>query len=199
MSWHPVVLSAIERFRATAPAASLRIEIASSRDQIVGLEEARFDLGFLFNRVESGADFLDAAVASRHNVCLAAGSGSTFARRRSVKLAELAKEPFVFFSRETSPIFFDRLITACRGGGLTPEIVQTGTHEAAILGLVAAGVGISIVNDALEHRRPASVRLLRIEDLSVPLVHELAWRKDDRSPLVDQFRRCFIETSAARE
>ena len=108
-------------------------------------------------------------------------------RSAGVRLALplLAREPFVGFPRSRGPAFFDFIMRLCADAGFTPRIA----HEAPqldIVSLVAAGFGVAIVSE--------SVRSLRREGaVLVPIVGSprtellVAWRADDRSPVVRDF------------
>jgi DNA-binding transcriptional LysR family regulator len=55
------------------------------------------------------------------------------------------------------------------------------------LGLVAAGLGLTIVPAATESRKPKSVVLVPVGDLHVLTTMELVWRRDRRLPALKNF------------
>ena len=66
------------------------------------------------------------------------------------RLSSLAQETFVFIRRETVPMFYDLVVAACREAGFVPHATHEADHPQLVLGLVTAGIGISLV--------PASTR-----------------------------------------
>ena len=60
-------------------------------------------------------------------------------------------------------------------------------NEATILSLVSCRLGVAFVGSATRWRCPASVVVLPVTDLSLPLPLALIWRKDNVSPLLEKF------------
>jgi DNA-binding transcriptional LysR family regulator len=72
-----------------------------------------------------------------------------------IPLAELDGQPFVFWNRASSPAAYDNGLRTLRRMGVHLPIAQEVIGVQAVLGLVAAGVGISLL--------PASVAALRLD------------------------------------
>ena len=79
------------------------------------------------------------------------------AGRRTVALAQLAGDPFVLIARRVVRAVHDQILAACAGAGFTPAVVQEGTHIHSVAGLVASGLGVSIL--------PASAASLGFRDV----------------------------------
>jgi DNA-binding transcriptional LysR family regulator len=58
-----------------------------------------------------------------------------------------------------------------------------------VLSLVAAGLGVAIVNDANADRPPAGVSFLPFSDYSVPLILHFTYRSDNDNPVLCAFLR----------
>jgi DNA-binding transcriptional LysR family regulator len=65
--------------------------------------------------------------------------------------------------------------------------VQEGFDQNTIVSLVAAGIGVSVVNSATRHRRPDGVAVRPLVDLSLPLPLDLVWRRDRTSAALAAF------------
>jgi LysR family transcriptional regulator, hydrogen peroxide-inducible genes activator len=90
-----------------------------------------------------------------------ATSSKTRLRHSSAPMKDLAEQPFLLLKE--GHCFRDSAITACKQAKFTPNVVFESGQFASILGMVAAGVGISMVPEmALEPRR--GCRFLRIKD-----------------------------------
>jgi DNA-binding transcriptional LysR family regulator len=85
--------------------------------------------------------------------CLALPADHRLASRRRVVVAELAHEDFVSFGRDRGVNYFDRTVAMCVEAGFSPAIRHEANNFWSALGVVAAGLGVSIV--------PASCALLR--------------------------------------
>jgi DNA-binding transcriptional LysR family regulator len=112
---------------------------------------------------------------------------AVFAPDERLLLSALSEEPFVLFPRAISPGVYDQVISLCNQAGFSPIIVQEATELHTILGLVAVGIGVSLL--------PASMRLLRSQGIVYRALPQtgtqvstaLAWRQDSRSSVVSTF------------
>ncbi|WP_164624315.1 LysR family substrate-binding domain-containing protein, partial [Pseudomonas viridiflava] len=72
-----------------------------------------------------------------------------------ISIAALADEPFVFFPRSYGTGLYDQLIGLARNAGFSPRIAQDASEAMIIIGLVSAGLGVSML--------PASFRRTRVD------------------------------------
>ncbi|MGE3539188.1 MAG: LysR family transcriptional regulator [Candidatus Tectimicrobiota bacterium] len=72
-----------------------------------------------------------------------------FASRRIVKLAELVTERFVLYPKGAGGR--EQFIEACRQAGFEPQVAFESEDRETILGLVAAGVGITLIPRFIAH------------------------------------------------
>ncbi len=87
------------------------------------------------------------------------------ARRRSVMMKELRQEPFLLLRDDHC--FRDTAIEVCKRARIMPQIVFESGQFSSILGMVAAGLGISIAPEmALEKRPDCSFVLIADERAS---------------------------------
>ena len=63
--------------------------------------------------------------------------------RGPIELRKLARERFVFVTRETSPSLFGKIMALCSEAGFSPQIVATGSVWSSVVLLVQAGEGIT--------------------------------------------------------
>jgi DNA-binding transcriptional LysR family regulator len=102
-----------------------------------------------------------------------------------LKLAMLAREPFVLQARSRGPGSHDQIVAICRAAGFSPRVVQEGSQMDA-LSLVAADIGVAIV--------PTSLRVIRRAGVVYRPLHErpmtqlmMVWGKDASSPVLREF------------
>jgi DNA-binding transcriptional LysR family regulator len=191
--WRGVVPESFRRFREAQPDAELQVSPLVSSQQLEAIRSGRLDAGFVYDMPKSDPE-LDRLLVETDRFELAAPAGHPLTKRKPVRLRDLTDVPFVWFPRWGNPALYDRLMHACFRGGLkSPRIVQEGFHESTILGLVATGLGVAWVLGTAVWRRPERVVITSVTDLNVPVPLELAWRKDNKSPLlarfVDELRR----------
>jgi DNA-binding transcriptional LysR family regulator len=187
-AFHPFVAQQIRAFRQAAPGVQLALAEDGTPELIRGLEEERLDAAFLRSRGALGADLLIEPLLEEPMVA-ALPTGHPLAAQAAVKLAALAEETFVFYRRPTGPGLHDAIVAACLRAGFSPMVGQEAPRMASTLGLVAAGLGVSIV--------PASMQRMNVEGVTfVPLAGDpglvaplfLATRRRGRSVVAERFR-----------
>jgi LysR family transcriptional regulator, hydrogen peroxide-inducible genes activator len=83
------------------------------------------------------------------------------ARRSTVALRDLRKEPFLLL--RDGHCFRENAVAACDRARLSPQVIFESGQFSSLLGLVGAGMGISLVPAMAVDRRP-QVRFIRISD-----------------------------------
>ena len=63
----------------------------------------------------------------------------------TLSLFALSGEPFILFPRAISPGVYDQVIHLCNQAGFSPTIAQEATELHTILGLIAIGIGTSLL------------------------------------------------------
>src|SRR5437899_889404 len=187
VSWHGVVPDSFRQFRARQPDVELQLKPASSMEQTEAVQSGRLDAGFVFTIAHIGRELAQLPVASL-NLMLAAPKGHPLTKLEKLRLRDLSGAAFVWFPRRESPAYYDRLMHECFRGGLkSPLTVQEAVNEATILSLVSCRLGVAFVSSATRWRCPASVVVLPVTDLNLPLPRALIWRKDNASALLAKF------------
>jgi DNA-binding transcriptional LysR family regulator len=98
--------------------------------------------------------------------------------------SDLAAEPFVLFPRHRSVLAYDEFIASCRAVGFSPAIVQEASGITA-LGLVAAGLGVTIVAASYQALSLEGVRFVPVTGHQVRL--QVAWAADNTNTALPAF------------
>ncbi len=187
VSWHGVVPDSFREFRERQPDAELQLKPASSLEQTEAVHSGRLDAGFVFTIANIGRELAQLPIASL-SLMLVVPKGHPLTKFKNLRLRDLNNAAFVWFPRQESPAYYDRLMHECFRGGLkSPHIVQEAVNEATILSLVSCRLGVAFVSSATRWRCPESVALLAVTDLKLALPLALIWRKDNVSPLLEKF------------
>lgn len=104
-----------------------------------------------------------------------------------IPLKALRGDRFVLRPRGSGTGFFEQVFTMCAEAGFTPNIAQEASEATTTLGLVAAGVGITIAPQALQSIRVHDVVWRELSDTDARSRIVLVYRKDDGNPLRDHF------------
>jgi len=119
--------------------------------------------------------------------------GHPLARRRRVKPAELAHEPFLFMARSFHPAFYDRVLDRLQELGLTPRIEGTYDGLQAVWAMVAHGKGWCLGFRSHRRRPPAGTVALPLVGFDLPWGLNLLRRRAEPSltvrSVLESFRR----------
>jgi DNA-binding transcriptional LysR family regulator len=178
---------AIFAFRQRFPSVHLNLREMSSTRVADALVDESIQVGIMrplplpdsLTVVELMREPLVAVLSSKHP--LVAGS------EEGLFLSALALEPFVFFPRSYGSGLYTQLLSLARDAGFSPHFAQEAGEAMTIIGLVAAGLGVSVL--------PASYRRMRIDGvvyrpLLDPQAISAVWlvqRKDQTSPMAKAF------------
>ncbi|GAA0582067.1 LysR family transcriptional regulator [Paractinoplanes ferrugineus] len=163
----PAIVRAV---RARLPQVTVTTHDLAVADLVAGLRDGRLDAAF--TRPPLVADLVTTTIADEP-VCAVLPAGHRLAGRDSLRLAELAGEDWVLSPRESWPPWHEKYDRDFAAAGFEPRVVHRAAGVPNLLGLVAAGVGVT--------RLARSARSIRRSGVAfVPLAGEhaetvLAW------------------------
>ncbi len=105
-------------------------------------------------------------------------AGHRLAQRRSIQLTTLRDEPFVLRSRGSG--LAHTITTATAAEGFTPVVAAECRSEMALRGLVAAGLGVSIIPRRSAEAPGPEVSVVELRPSLPSHVAAVAWRSDAR-------------------
>lgn len=149
------VSDTLSSFRQRYPDVHLQTREINTREQIAPLNEGGLDLGLMRNT--QLPETLAWQVILREPLLAMIHRDHPLAAREAVSLVELAQEPFVFFDPHVGTGLYDDILGLMRRYHLTPTIAQEVGEAMTIIGLVAAGMGVSIL--------PASFRRVQLREM----------------------------------
>jgi DNA-binding transcriptional LysR family regulator len=153
---HPLPMI-IKRFRARYPDVRMTFSVLPTMVQVEQLRTAALDVGLLRPPLPGPADDLELVPISREPLIAVLPSDHPLAVRQHLHVRSLACEPFVLFPRALGPGLYDEITALCRRGEFAPEVAQEAVQMQTIVGLVAAGCGVSIVPRSAAQARPEVV------------------------------------------
>lgn len=184
----------IQAFRDAVPDVKLDLTELDTHAQIKALRGEQSDAGFLFLPIDERG----LQVRTLHTAPMIAvlPENHRLAGRNEVPLREMETEPHVMWARDVAPRIFDAYVRACHDVGFAPRIVQEIRGGESFLGLVEAGLGVSIAHYSnLQIQRPG-VRYAVITEPEVPLTLGLAHRPSDDSAVLHRLLDLVEDTEA---
>ena len=148
----------LQSFRERHPGVNIRLSGHPRQEMLAQLERGEIDLCFSTPPIERPG--IEQASLMNEEILLAVPPGHCLAERETLRLSEVAQEPFLALKQGYS---LRKLTdTWCQQAGFTPNIVFEGDEPGALLHLVKAGLGIACI--------PALV-WLSISERAVARVH----------------------------
>jgi DNA-binding transcriptional LysR family regulator len=172
----------IRAHRAAHPAIDVRISESFDDEQLAGLTAGRIDIGML--RATAGPPGIELETVLTEPLLAAVPTDQHLADRERLDLSDLAGEPFIFFPRHRSAFAYDEFIAACRVSGFSPDIIQEASGLSA-LGLVAAGLGVTVVANSYQSISLPGVHFLPLTGHTLSL--QLAWSPTNPNPALPPF------------
>lgn len=182
----------LSSFRRHYPDVHIQTREINTREQIVPLNEGSLDLGLMRNT--QLPDTLAWEVILREPLMAMIPRDHPLAAQPSVTLAELAQEPFVFFDPHVGTGLYDDILGLMRRYGLSPVITQEVGEAMTIIGLVAAGLGVSILPASFKRVQLSEMRWVAIAEEDAVSEMWLVWPKHhELSNAAQRFKKQLIE------
>ena len=174
----PAIIGA---YREACPAVELSLDEMLAAQIADALRRRQIDVGFARPPLLPEAGFVQRIIFEEPYVA-AVPRTHRLAARKEIALAELADDPFVLYPAQPEPSVTGLFVAACQTAGFTPRLVQEVLHLQTAIGLVAAGVGVSLV--PLAAARGLAARGALFIPLAAPAVMAplaMAWREEEEN------------------
>jgi DNA-binding transcriptional LysR family regulator len=175
----------LERYHHDMPQIEVSLHSLSSADQLAALERGDIDVALVRAPVTSPR--LQTATLRRDPFVALLPPDHPLASRRQVALPELAGEPFVLWPRNSH--MYGQVMELCHDAGFEPKVVKEADAGLlhSIVGLVAAGMGVSIIAAAARGWASNSVICKPLAGCKARAPLTAVWRRDDASPALEAF------------
>jgi len=187
---YSVLPKVLQTFRERFPQVELNLEEMTTSVQIQALLKKQIDLGLMIPPVNDKSLLIELLLQEPLVVVLP--ETHLLAKESELALSALADEPFILVPRHLEPGYYDQCISLFQQAGFSPKVVQKASQKQTILGLVSAGMGVSLA--------PASIRnICRMgvvyTNLSTPTRVYLAavWQQQETSSVLQTFLKIIRE------
>lgn len=148
-------------FRQCFPDVHIQMLELNTKQQIGPLLSGKLDIGVMRNNPLP--DQLQHQLLLHEALVAVVHEAHPLAVETRISVRQLAKEPFVFFSREVGTALYDEILRLLKNYAIEPYITQEVGEAMTIVGLVSAGLGVSIL--------PASFLRIAVDGVKyVPLI-----------------------------
>lgn len=137
----------VQAFRRSHGDVRLDLRELPTSEQITALVSGDLDVGVVRGAEEDAR--LQVEHFAREPLVIAVPRDHPLARAPRVALSALARDPWVLFPRSIAPRLHEHVVRLCRQAGFTPSVVQESREVYTTVGLVGAGVGVTIVPETV--------------------------------------------------
>ena len=176
----------IKQFRAGLPELEIGFSELMTMEQVEALKSGRIDVGF--GRLPiTDADIVCETIVEEPLLAVFPLDHPLLKKAR-VSLAQLAEENFILYPARPRPSYADQVLELFAARGLRPRIVKEANEMQTAIGLVAAGVGVSLVPQSVRglHRADVVYRPLSNKGVCSPVI--MNFRLNDHSQLLQRLR-----------
>ncbi|MCY8204491.1 LysR family transcriptional regulator [Bacillus sp. N12A5] len=175
----------IREYRKKFPSVKIELkEIASYRQQ-EELLKGNIDIGILHPPLEHPELQIETTQSSP--CILALPKQHPLALKESIDITDLENEPIITLSKEAWPTLYTDFIQLCEKAGFKPNVVQEATEYQMVIGLVTAGIGITIVPSSARRLFNLDVTYRSVDHFQLKAEWIIAYRKDSQNPVLGQF------------
>jgi len=145
---YTTVPEAIRTFRQHRPRVDLVLNPLTSGEQIEQLLDGDLDVGLV--RDPGDVPGLHLELLSTEDLVVVLPETHPLAGQKEVRAQDLEGEPMILFPYRLMPGFVSRVLRLFEPLAVPPAVVQQAIHQETVLGLVAAGLGISVLPESVQ-------------------------------------------------
>ncbi|MBD2103695.1 LysR family transcriptional regulator [Leptolyngbya sp. FACHB-261] len=173
----------VRQFKQRHPKVELALERLQTNEQVKALRAGEIHAGLLHPPIDDDTLLLE--TIDREKLVVVLPDTHELAQElKPISLKVLANESFVLFPRQVGPVLYDQIIGLCQKSGFSPKIVQEVISQQTILGLVAVGIGITLIHASVQTVGQAGVVVRDLLEPTPELELAIAWSPTVTNPLL---------------
>lgn len=181
---YSVLPKVLQTFRERFPQVELNLEEMTTSVQIQALQEKQIHLGLMIPPVNDKSLLVELLLQEPLVVVLP--ETHLLAKKPELALSALANEPFILVPRHLEPGYYDQCISLFQQAGFSPKVVQKASQKQTILGLVSAGMGVSLAPASIRNICRAGVVYTNLST-SAKVNLAAVWQQDETSSVLQAF------------
>ena len=193
----PLFATIVNRYRQRYPGVTLTLQEMSTVPQFEAIADRTLDLGLVRPPEVAVSDTVSMTVLRHDPLTLVLPLDHPLAKKKKVAISDLQGQAFVMYPKTAGTGIYYQIFRLCRAAGFLPTIAMEANEASTIIGLVAAGCGISVLPSSFDIIRMGGVCYRPLADPEANTTLLLAQRKDEVSPLVAAFVAIATEAAAS--
>jgi DNA-binding transcriptional LysR family regulator len=185
----------LRHFRQNHPEVELRLHEMITSAQLDALLNGTIDVGIM--RPSPSLREYRSERILREPFVVALPMEHKLAGRRAIHISSLADERFVMLPPTRGSNLYHQVLELCLRARFQPRVVQVASETPSVVGLVGAGIGISIVPSSVRRMSISNVVYKPLRGVKTYAEMVMVWRTDGETPVVAQFLRSVRDSAAA--
>jgi DNA-binding transcriptional LysR family regulator len=186
-----ILPSILRAYQGAMPNVHVKLHDWTNEENIVGVRDGRLNLALVVRPPKaSSLERVRFEELIRERICLAVPPNHAFANRRSVSLADAAREPFIGLTREDYPDYHSILAVIFGPVKTKPHLIEEHDSMSGVMSSVEAGIGVSLGGEALRYTFGNRVKLVRLTPEPKPIAIGIAAPRGRLSPAAEKFWQC---------
>jgi DNA-binding transcriptional LysR family regulator len=192
-----ILSPALHAFQQAMPGVHVKLHDWTGKKIAAGLRDGRLQLALIIRPPKRGA-FYDLRFEEllREQVRLGVPPNHAFAHRRSVSLADAAREPFIGLTHEDFPDYNAYLAAVFAPVKDKPRVIEEHDSMTSVISAIEAGTGVGMLVDTLAQDLGSQVKLVRLTPEPRPFSFGIVARKGRLSPATEKFWQCAKEAAS---
>jgi len=184
-----VLSKCLSAFSSKYPDITVDINFTSGRSQVIAMNEAKYDVHFAVLEMVPAGETFDYIISNTDHLCVAFPKNHPMAGK-PLDFSKLGGERFIAVSETDGPALYNEIAKVCEARGYKPNVTCQYDRAEAVLLSVGAGLGISIIPEALSRVfYSENVSFTRIPGDDTLRTYVIAWHRKITNPAA----RLFLE------
>jgi DNA-binding transcriptional LysR family regulator len=188
----------IQKFREAHPNLQVEVTDLAPAAQLEGIEKGEIDGGFIGARPAKTSKGVTLLAWDEEPLLLAVPEKHSLAKARRLRWHDLNKLAWVMVSRRAAPAFRQQFAEIEKKHGISARIVQESDRVPAILTMVAAGSGVTLVPESVRHLISRGVVFRSLPSPQPLLRHTFAYRAGKASGALEDFLKLLRKAATGR-
>ena len=185
----------VQQFTSDHPELDLILSELTSVQQVEALRAGRIDIGF--GRLRIDAEGIDNTVLAEEPLVVVLPKTSPLSKHPDVSMADLLQEVLVIYPSQPRPSFADQILSQFRVRGYSVEKTYETNGLQTAIGLVAAGMGVTVVGSSVQRLQRDDVVYLPFRELGVTTPLIMSTRSGEPSADLARFRELVAAANLA--
>lgn len=185
-----IIPELIFKLNKTLPGVRTNLDEMPNKLQIEFLDKDMIDLGFV--RIHQFKTGTSKHLIHQDTFSLVLPKNHQMNKASFEAVKKIANEPFIFFSSDDSPFYYDLIMGICEDHGFRPNTFHKSVNALTIYKLVEEGLGIAIVPTALQYGYNENVKFVELTHIPQRTELYMIWKDSNRNPVLKNVLDLFI-------